>query len=317
MEKLKVHGKALWIKKAVALIMKLFLNKTGGAADIDSLTAIPSDVADGDVFIGEGSDEKQKGTMIDRGSPDYNIPVNGKINLPKGVYDGGTLFNSTPTLGAQSAAPGSKIIVIPTKNKFMMGKVTVPPVKNLIPSNIKKGEYVGGVGPGLWEGYINDDPNTPFYYGTFYAGQSVTILEQIETWDKGILEITKKNIEVTNRTLAGKGAKSAIVFNVPIELSSVRTLEVTLDAVSLSSSSSAQVQCTLYLAEKRITDYILRADYKINPNMGVTTGMDGFQQTKSWSGTLKKSINIKGKRYLYLSFDASLQATDIKMVRFS
>lgn len=317
MGKLSVYGKVSWIKKVVCLLMKLILNKIGGSADIESLTATPGDVVADDTFIGTGSEEKQKGKIINRGSPTYRIPINGKIKLPDGSYTGGTIQQETPTLGAQTAFPGNKAIVIPTREKYMVGNVTVEPVKNLIPSNIKLGEYVGDVGPGLWEGYINDDPNTPYYYGTFYAGQSVTIIKNISTWDMGTVELTKKSINVVNRTIGGKGAKSAIVFNVPQDLSNIRNIEVTIEARTLSGSGSAQVNCTLYLSENRITNYILESDSKINSSLGATTGIDGFQQTGSWSGTIKKSINIKGRRYLYLSFDATLQDTDIKLVRFS
>lgn len=55
----------------------------------------------------------------------------------------------------------------------MAGNIIVASIPNLKPENIKKGEYVGGVGPGTWEGYIVRDPATFYYRGTFAPGQSI------------------------------------------------------------------------------------------------------------------------------------------------
>ncbi|MFQ8841866.1 MAG: hypothetical protein ACLR8P_14045 [Clostridium fessum] len=40
------------------------------------------------------------------------------------------------------------------KGVYMGGNIIVPKLSNLVPENIKEGEYVGGVGPGTCKGFV-------------------------------------------------------------------------------------------------------------------------------------------------------------------
>ena len=122
--------------------------------DIDGLTANEADVFDGATFIGQGSETVRKGTGVTQGAPTLGLSLNGRVTIPAGKYTGGKVQQSIQVLGEQRINPTSKNIKIPTKDMYMAGNIIVASIPNLKPENIKKGEYVGGVGPGTWEGYI-------------------------------------------------------------------------------------------------------------------------------------------------------------------
>ena len=67
------------------------IEKRGGDLDISDLTAVPGDVVSGYTFIGSGSSNTQSGTIPEKGSPQYNLSINGEIVVPAGVYEGGNV----------------------------------------------------------------------------------------------------------------------------------------------------------------------------------------------------------------------------------
>lgn len=287
---------------------KLPIHKVGGAVDTSELTAIPGDVLSNEVFIGSGSDDPQQGTIIRRGSPSYSLPINGSQQLQAGQYTGGTVTQSIPTMGAQSIGPGAQMITLPTAGKYMTGNITVRPVYNLSTSVIKKYEYVGGVGPGTWEGYVNTDPKVPYYYGAFNGIQSITSFKYMLYDDPGVVTLQKDNIQAY---VSNNFHYTAIVFNVAVNLTSMARV-----IVRLQNTNSAIHSISLYrnLVTNYIYDNAQSSNLILNPNIGShVTGMNtsgtGGDYTISLSG-------FGGNAYLYLFMLAPAVTTNIFMVRF-
>ena len=139
------------------------------SADFDALTATPEMVLEKKKFIGPDG-AISVGTMPDRGSPTISLPLNGTASIPAGKYSGGKVTQNIPAMGGYTIYPTSKEQQIPTKGVYMGGNIIVPKLSNLVPENIKEGEYVGGVGPGTWKGFVVNDPYTLYQRGPFAPG---------------------------------------------------------------------------------------------------------------------------------------------------
>lgn len=140
------------------------------SANFDNLTAVAADGLSGKSFVGKNG-ATYNGNIVDRGSPTHSLPVNGYITLSAGKYSGGTVKQNLITMNGYTVHPGSKNITVPTKDRYMTGNIVISSLPNLKPENIKEGEYVGGVGPGTWKGYVVTDPYTIYERGTFGPGQ--------------------------------------------------------------------------------------------------------------------------------------------------
>lgn len=232
----------------VIKLAKLCIYKIGGGIDVDELTAVPGDVRASKNFIGQGSEEKQNGAIVERGSPTLTLPINGVVTLPEGYYTGGKITQSIPTLGQQTVNPGKNAVTVNTSGKYMTGNIVVNPIKGLTPSVIKKGEYVGNVGPGTYEGFVNDDPYQPYFYGTFGPGYTAQGIKYNSYFLQGTLSLRKDSIELDNdATDVTRAVSSAIVFNKPIDLSKVSKLSITLQMYS--NSDRHTPKCTVVLAQ--------------------------------------------------------------------
>lgn len=287
------------------------IKKTGSGVNTNDLTANRNDVLENKQYFGSGSDEIQTGTMRDRGALIYELPLNGRYKIPEGYYhDGAKVLQYIPTMGKQEIGPGAKQIVVATAGKYLTGDVIVKSVKNLIPSNIKKGVYVGGVGPGTWEGFINNDPNTPYYYGSFNGIQTITLFRCVQEKSPGTLTLNKNNFLIYN---ADGGKSSTVVFNSPINLNNLRKLTVT----AASSGSPA----TFDLWRNRVTDYYKNNSNVYNPGLGSrvnsTGSMDGYiNQGSSGDFTMDVS-SFSGSAYLYFNVSGSKGGSlTVYMVRF-
>lgn len=288
---------------------KLPIHKVGGAVDTSELTAVAGDVLADESFIGAGSDDPQTGTIIRRGNPAYSLPINGTQQLQSGHYSGGTVSQSIPTLGAQQIGPGSKMITIPTAGKYMTGNITIKPVYNLSTSVIKKGEYVGGVGPGTWEGYVNTDPKVPYYYGAFNGIQTITSFKDELYNEIGTVSLEKDHIEVR---VTANYRYTVLVFNAPINFDNLSSFMVRFES-SLISSGSGSTGIEFLIYRNLVTDY-MRSNGAINPNLGTLLASGGDSGT---GGDLTKSVaSVTGNAYLYLRFAHPGSVTKVKIVRF-
>lgn len=193
--------------------------------DIDGLTANEADVFDGATFIGQGSEAIREGTGVTQGAPTLGLSLNGRVTIPAGKYTGGKVQQSIPVLGEQRINPTSKNIKIPTKDMYMAGNIIVASIPNLKPENIKKGEYVGGVGPGTWEGYIVRDPATFYYRGTFAPGQSIMAFKYSSGSFVTPPTLGKKAMEFYGDSDSRKH-RSTFLFDLPIDITSKSKLTV-------------------------------------------------------------------------------------------
>lgn len=193
--------------------------------DIDGLTVNEADVFDGATFIGQGSEAIRKGTGVTQGAPTLSLSLNGRVTIPAGKYTGGKVQQSIPVLGEQRINPTSKNIKIPTKDMYMAGNIIVASIPNLKPENIKKGEYVGGVGPGTWEGYIVRDPATFYYRGTFAPGQSIMAFKYSSGSFVTPPTLGKKAMEFYGNN-DSRFRHYVFLFNSPIDITSKSKLTV-------------------------------------------------------------------------------------------
>jgi hypothetical protein len=266
------------------------INRIGGSVDTTGLTAGPGDVLSPEIFIGAGSDENQQGTIPLRGSPTYTLPINGSQTLQAGHYTGGTISQSTPTMGAQSIGPGAQMITIPTAGKYMTGNITIKTTKNLIPSVIKKGVTVGGV-TGTFEGYVITDPNTLYKYGTFNGIQSVTAFRYFQNDLPGVLTLERDNIKIYSATTF---RSTSMVFDAPINLTGLSKITVNYE-----NSTPADIEFTLY--RNHVTNYV--QDFSsgtMNPNIGqYVTGGHSFMT--SGGNFVLNVASYTGNAYLYIN----------------
>lgn len=255
--------------------MDALLKKNGGKIDVSDLTAQPEDVMEGCTYIGAGSTGTQTGDLKNIGSPNFTLPVNGSLTLPAGIYTEGNVTQNIPTLGEQRRYPGKDIIILPTAEKYMTGNIILEPIRNLTPDVIKKGEYVGGVGPGTWEGYVNDTPLTPYYNGAFYQGQSATVLtgnpnEELESRQgpyRGYIgnpAFQRDRIHV-NHPRDNQITTSGIVFNVPYNFGKIDSAYVTAVVTTVNEAGG---EIRIILAQKRVTNWIRNYASSYNPALG-------------------------------------------------
>lgn len=139
----------------------------------DHLTAVPDDVVVKKTFLGSGGSDRQEGIIPVYGKPTIDLPLSGAYKLPMGKYDGGKIQQQIHSMGAVEVNVGKVPVTIPTKDTYMNADIKVKELSELTPSVIKKGEYVGGIGPGTWEGYEVTDPDTFYYRGTYGPGQTM------------------------------------------------------------------------------------------------------------------------------------------------
>lgn len=115
------------------------IKKNGANADTSDLTALPSSVKAGKIFLGRGSDDEQVGIMPIVQPEMYELQLNQTLSLGEGFYEAGTtVTQNIPTLGNQYVVPSADLQTIETTGKYMSGDVFVESLPNLISSNIKR-----------------------------------------------------------------------------------------------------------------------------------------------------------------------------------
>lgn len=127
----------------------------GGGTGFDEkqVSAKPEDVRYLKSFLGNGSDKKQIGELMDVPPVQYVLSLNGKQKIPKGIHDGTEKIKSEiPFLDDITVYPTGDTQIIETKNKYINNSIYVNQLDGLIPENIKKDIIILGV-RGIYEGY--------------------------------------------------------------------------------------------------------------------------------------------------------------------
>lgn len=223
-------------------------------ADFEALNVQPGDVLKGKLYVGP-SGATSTGAMEDRGSPTMMLALNSSITLPEGKYTGGTVQQSIPTMGETHTTPGTKQITVYTNGVYMTGNIIVDQLANLVPENIKLGEYVGGVGPGTWQGYLVSDPKTYYYRGTFGPGHTATDYITNDNFNyKAQRTDDLKYLLYTSTNNGNNGGGAAYtVFNRAIDLTTVNKLVVQYSVYKGVAASALQFD--LFLTRERNTRY--------------------------------------------------------------
>ena len=271
------------------------IQKSGGAPDTRGVTALESDVLKGKTFL-KSDGNAGTGTMESRGAPDILLPINGDILIPEGNYTGGKVKQNIPTFSGTTVYSGKNPVTVETAGKYASGNVYVAQIKNLTPAVIKYGEYVGGVGPGTWQGYVNDDPDVPFFYGTFGPGFDMASLQLYRDNPKGNAWKGKDDINIS--AAAGSPVETvAIVIAKPINLSLYRSITWLADYDGSSTS-----YFMYFIARNRVESWIRRSASQsdFNPDLGEVLKYSPAIISSGTENTVDVS-GLSGNAYLYLS----------------
>lgn len=157
--------------------------------------------------------ERHTGSMANRGTVNYSLPINGSYTIPAGYHNGsGKVTQNVPTKGAQTYTPGTTNQTI-AANQYLTGPQTIKGDPNLISANIVKGKTIFGV-PGVAEEY-KTPASMPSYEGTITYHNGTATLSNGQNY----LEITQN---------AFNGAKSIARFNTAVNLSGWNYINTTV-----------------------------------------------------------------------------------------
>lgn len=274
------------------------IKRAGSAIDASEVTAVESDVISGKTFV-KSDGETGTGTMANNGSPTHTLPINGSIILPAGNYTGGKVTQSIPVFSGQTVNVGKNAVTVQTSGKYASGNIIIPSVANLTPNNIRKGKYVGGVGPGTWEGYVNNDPNMPFYYGTFGPGyEAVTFKSYIESGNyvKGTAEVQRNLYYIAT---ADQYESIAVSLSKKIDFSQYTSLKYLADR------EGSYGLLFFMIAQNKVENYLYSGDNAnrtYNPSLGtVYVGTaTGAPLTPNYGSEVSIDISgINAQAYLY------------------
>lgn len=289
------------------LMGNCLIQMNGAGVNTDGLTASSGDVIKGKTFIGNtGAD--QTGTMEERGSPQIILPVNGSHNFLAGHYSGGSVTQNIPTAYGQTIFPGNQQKVAEVNGKYMTGNIIVNGVDGLVPGNIKKGAVVGGV-TGTYEGYENNDPNRPYYRGTFYEGQSMSKLKALNSGATSTGQVSfQRDMIVIYCEQTDKAP--VCVLNGAIDFSKYKNLEV----VATSGVSVGKV----YFFQNLVYSFILYGGGNYNPELG-----DMYLASVSLSHDvsdpalyrMNDDFNISQTGYCYFNFNR-IGESHVTVIRF-
>lgn len=268
------------------------------SADFEKLNVKPGDVLDGKIFVGN-TGTPQEGIIPDKGSPTFTLQLNSSVTLPEGKYTGGVVKQSIPTMGQLRITPGSKQQTISTKGMYMTGDIIIELLQNLKPENIKLGEYVGGVGPGQFQGYIVTDPNTFYYRGTFGPGQSLTDYPSLDNYGhkaKRTDELKYIKYEADGGILDGRDSVYG-VFENPINLTNVNKLIFQYSIYKNTYMNPSNFEFNIYLTYEKNIRY-----QQIN-SMKIASSENSFTNKDETESIRTAEIDVSSfSRQAYLSF---------------
>lgn len=147
----------------------------GGGTLSSDVTATRANVLAGTRTVtSDSNNEVVEGTMVNRGTVNQSIGINGSYTIPQGYHSGsGKVSQSVTTKGAATYYPTTSDQII-SANQWLNGAQTIKGIsqQNLIANNIKKGVTVyvkNGNGniyavTGTFEGYV-PTANNLYYYG--------------------------------------------------------------------------------------------------------------------------------------------------------
>lgn len=255
--------------------MKLILRKTGGSTvDLSQLTASQKDVAQDLKFYGAGSEDVQNGALLS-GHFEKKLEAGGSLTIPAGIVSQDSyVYQQIPQQGAVTIAPVTEGSYAGVQGKYMTDNIIVHGVENLTPENIRNGAFIGSVA-GTWEGFVNNDPLSPYWKGIFAPGQTGELMDNRPPtstyvgeakirWQHGVANPDGQYISMSSSS-SGRASTiyPAFRFSVPIEMTGVKSVSIMYQLPA----SSANNYTWMVLSQG--TDfYVADKNWTIRPDLG-------------------------------------------------
>lgn len=214
-----------------------FFEKNNRVPDTKGLTAKKEDVAEGKTFYSDGDEKPNVGTLKNNASIVKKINANEEYVIPYGIHNGdGYVYQEIPFQEKIIVNPVAEGSIIDVGGKYMTDNIIINGIENLLPQNIRKGAFIGKTA-GEWEGYVNNDILTPYWYGIFAPGQTGRLISNRNTpvgsySDKSVdwfaNDSFTKGQYINFKSRASNIAVDypAIRFNVPLEMSGVKSISL-------------------------------------------------------------------------------------------
>lgn len=134
------------------------LLKGGSGFNQSGFTATPDKVREGKKFMGAGSDKTQTGTLKDVPATIFDLPLNGRVDIPAGIHSGNVVIRQKDisVKDGGTVYPRDYDQTISVKNSYVKDDVYIAPLTGLEPRNIKKGVTIklkDRTVVGTYEGY--------------------------------------------------------------------------------------------------------------------------------------------------------------------
>lgn len=212
------------------------IERKGGSVDVDGLTATTNDVAEGETFYGQGSDDAQTGTLKKYENEKKCLEVNGVYTIPPGIYIGNENYidQDIPVKDGFTINPIAEGSAAGIYGHYINDDIIINGIPNFFPENLRNGAMVGNL-IGTWQGYVNNDVLTPYWYGVFAPGQYGNLIA-----NRFIEGVSQPDFAYWNNPDKDTGGESiyfgskaqsaptypAIVFDTPIEMQGVKSITV-------------------------------------------------------------------------------------------
>lgn len=300
------------------------IKRTGGIIDVSGLTAVPADVVSNETFFGAGSDDEQMGNLKNNGKITKQLSANETYTIPAGYVDAESKVSQNIQIqGAMVITPTQAAQTISVGGKYMTGKITINGVENLLPENIKNGVSIGTV-QGTWQGYVNNDPLTPYWYGLFSPGQTGTLIanrspnagtlgSQGINWQEGTANPDGQFIWMYSSATSDNSRYPAFRFDTPIEMQGVKSVSI----MYALPSHSANSYTWLILAEKQVSNVTGGTSWTLSEsNLGAyesfvlsATYTSGNRIWSTKTFTLANLSNASKYKYIYVGIGVAASSS--------
>lgn len=126
----------------------------GSAFNNEILTAKREDVLPPYIFVGNESENAAVGSMVENGTVQAELPINGTYMIPEGHANSVKVTQEIPVIGPQYIVPTINGLKAGVKGAYMTGNVVIAAIQGISEDVIKKGVQIGPY-TGKFEGFVD------------------------------------------------------------------------------------------------------------------------------------------------------------------